>query len=151
MQALLIDLDGVLYQADEAIAGAADCVHWLQQSAVPHPFVTNTTSRPRRAICAKLAAMGISVVEDQILTPVIAAAHWLKSHDKEPAALFVPEATKTDFADVAQLDAEVEAGAASLVVGDLGEAWSFTRLNQAFRLLMDARQPSLIALGMTRY
>lgn len=94
MQALLIDLDGVIYQGDEAIAGAADCVQWLQQSAVPHLFLTNTTSRPRRAICAKLAAMGISVAEDQILTPVIAAVHWLQTHGKEPAALFVPQATK---------------------------------------------------------
>lgn len=45
----------------------------------------------------------------------------------------------------------MDAGASSVVVGDLGEAWSFTRLNQAFRLLMDAPQPALVALGMTRY
>jgi HAD superfamily hydrolase (TIGR01458 family) len=37
------------------------------------------------------------------------------------------------------------------VLGDLGEGWDFATLNRAFRLLMAAPQPALVALGMTRY
>ena len=46
---------------------------------------------------------------------------------------------------------DAERGAASVVVGDLGESWDFATLNRAFRLLMAEPQPSLVALGMTRY
>ena len=47
MQALLIDIDGVLYVGDEAIPGAAEAIGWLDAQRVPYLFVTNTTSRPR--------------------------------------------------------------------------------------------------------
>jgi phospholysine phosphohistidine inorganic pyrophosphate phosphatase len=38
-----------------------------------------------------------------------------------------------------------------VIVGDLGEAWTYATLNRAFRLLMAEPAPVLIALGMTRY
>lgn len=37
------------------------------------------------------------------------------------------------------------------MIGDLGQEWSFERLNHAFRLLMTEPRPQLIALGLTRY
>ncbi|MBE9536677.1 MAG: TIGR01458 family HAD-type hydrolase [Proteobacteria bacterium] len=151
MRGILIDLDGVLYQGDEAIPGAAAVLEWLKESRIPQLFVTNTTSRPRRAICKKLASMGIEADEDRILTPVVAASCWLKRQVSGPAALFMPSATMEEFENIPQLPAHQESGAAAVVLGDLGEGWDFPRLNRAFRLLMDSPQPPLIALGMTRY
>ena len=151
MRGILIDLDGVLYQGDEAIPGAAAVVEWLKESRIPHLFVTNTTSRPRRAICEKLASMGMETYENRVLTPVVAASCWLKKHVVGPVALFMPSATMEELEDIPQLSANQESGAAGIVVGDLGEGWDFPTLNRAFRLLMDSPQPSLVALGMTRY
>lgn len=151
MRGFLIDLDGVLYQGDEAIPGAEEVVEWLKERRIPHLFVTNTTSRPRAAICAKLESMGIKTDEDRILTPVVAASCWLKEHIFGPAALFMPSDTMEELREVPQLPAQQENGAACVVVGDLGEGWNFPTLNRAFRLLMDTPQPPLLALGMTRY
>lgn len=151
MKALLLDLDGVLYQGDQIIPGAREAVRWLQGSHIPHLFITNTTSRPRHAICEKLAAMEIEVPAEKILTPVIAARHWIKSLTLVPSALLVPNATITDFEDIPRHPDHLESGAASLVVGDLGERWDYALLNRAFRLLMNEPPPILIALGMTRY
>lgn len=151
MKSLLIDLDGVLYTGDAVINGALNTVNWLQENAIPHVFLTNTTSRPRLDIHQKLQRLGISIDLDQILTPVIAASNWLQEITDGPAALFVPEATKSDFSDVPQLADGIETGAASVVIGDLGEAWDFWTLNRAFRLLIEDHNPPLIALGMTRY
>ena len=38
-----------------------------------------------------------------------------------------------------------------MVIGDLGEGWSYSALNRALRLLMSDPAIPLVALGMTRY
>lgn len=152
MKAVLIDLDGVIYKGDKAIAGAIETVEWLDDNAVPYLFVTNTTSRPRGKILEKLQGLGLAAAEDKILTPVITASRWLKAHVSGPVALFVPDATKEDLHGISEIAADKEEGAAAVVVGDLGEKWSYPALNRAFRLLMDdSLKPPLVALGMTRY
>jgi len=151
MRAVLIDLDGVVYQGDQVVRGAAEAIGWLRAEAIPFLFVTNTTSRPRVALVEKLAHMGIPSEIDDFLTPPLAALRWLEENAPGPAALFVPPATVGEFASLPQLDGCAEAGAASVVLGDLGSAWDFDGLNRAFRLLMAEPTPVLVALGMTRY
>ncbi len=151
MNALLIDLDGVIYEGEQAVAGAPEAVSLLTERGIPHLFVTNTTSRPRRAIVDKLADLGVATSEKQIFTPPVAASTWLQSHAISRVALFIPEATAAEFDRFERLDADAESGAEAVVVGDLGDGWSFEVLNRAFRLLMQNPQPYLIALGMTRY
>jgi HAD superfamily hydrolase (TIGR01458 family) len=150
MQAILFDMDGVLYEGDRLIAGAADVIAWCREEAIPHLFLTNTTSRPRVALVEKLAALGIQADKDEILTPPVAAVHWLRQHCHRPVALYVPEQTKTEFIDF-QLATETTKEIGAVVMGDLGEAWDFTTYNRAFRMLMDNPEAQLIALGMTRY
>lgn len=149
--AILFDLDGVFYRGDQPIRGAADVAAWVRDQAIPHLFLTNTTSRPRRSLVEKLAGLGIATDEDHILTPPVAAVQWCRRHlNAGRVALFVPESTRAEFAGLPQTESEEEAVAA-VIVGDLGRAWSFDVLNRAFRLLMQSPQPRLIALGMTRY
>ncbi|MES9871447.1 MAG: TIGR01458 family HAD-type hydrolase [Sedimenticola sp.] len=151
MRAILFDLDGVLYVGDQAIDGAAEVLDWVREMRIPHLFLTNTTSRPRSAIVTRLAAMGIAVDEAEILTPPVAATAWIVEQKAEPVALFLPQATGVEFSGLELLDEGLEEGAGAVVVGDLGEAWDFSRLNRAFRLLMGGSRPALVALGMTRY
>lgn len=148
--AILFDLDGVFYQGDSALPGAADVARWVRQRAIPHLFLTNTTSRPRDALVHKLAGFGIDTDPAHILTPPVAAVNWCRQHlAGGRVALFVPEQTRGEFSG---LPLEQASGAvAAVVVGDLGQAWDFATLNRAFRLLMQKPQPQLIALGMTRY
>jgi HAD superfamily hydrolase (TIGR01458 family) len=151
MRALLFDLDGVLYQGDRAIDGAVETLRWCEQRDIPHLFVTNTSSKPRRALVERLAAMGLSVTAEEIFAPPVAARDYLASERATPLALFVREATREDFEGLEVLDDAAEQGAGSVVIGDIGEAWSFATLNRAFRLLMGEPRPVLIALGMSRY
>jgi phospholysine phosphohistidine inorganic pyrophosphate phosphatase len=151
MEALLFDLDGVLYQGDRVIDGAVETIRWCERSNIPHLFVTNTSSKPRRALVDRLSSLGLMISVEQILAPPVAAHDYLTAHAAEPVALFVREATREDFEGLTLLDDAAEAGARSVVIGDLGEAWNFARLNRAFRLLMAEPRPILIALGMSRY
>ena len=150
MNTLLFDMDGVLYEGEQAIAGAQETIAWCRGQGIRHRFLTNTTSRPRRVLVDKLAAMGISVSIDEILTPPVAAADWLHQHVDGPVALFVPEGTREEF-DGIRLAHAAKDDVAAVVLGDLGKEWDFPTYNRAFRLLMHNPQAPLIALGLTRY
>jgi len=150
MKAILFDMDGVLYVGDRPIAGATDTLDWVRRQGIPFRFVTNTTSRPRTALVDKLAGMGIQADVDEILTPPVAARQWLSTHEREPVALFVPEATATEFAEMKRAGS-VDEPIGALVMGDLGEGWDFATYNRAFRWLEANPDAALVALGMTRF
>jgi len=151
LRGILFDLDGVIYLGDDLIAGAADVLDWVRSRSIPHLFVTNTTSRPRGALSGKLAAMGIGVDPDDILSPPLVAANWLQANTDAPAALYVPDATRVEFEHLPLWTGDPAETVGAVVLGDLGERWDFARLNQAFLLLMQQPPPPLVALGMTRY
>ena len=150
MSAILFDLDGVLYEGDHAITGAAETIRWFNSQSIPHLFLTNTSSIPRSALVEKLAAFDITTSADQFLTPPLATAQWLKLNSDGPIALFIPEATKSEFSEF-DICTDITEPVSAVVIGDLGEHWDFTTLNLAFRLLIENSDASLIALGMTRY
>lgn len=148
--AILFDLDGVFYQGDAALPGAADVARWARRRGIPHLFLTNTSSRPRQALVDKLAGIGIATDPAHILTPPVAVVNWCRQQlDGGRVALFVPEQTRPEFSELPIEDGD--GAVAAVVIGDLGQAWDFATLNRAFRLLMQQPRPQLIALGMTRY
>ncbi len=150
MSAILFDLDGVLYQGNKAIEGAADAVNWFYSNNIPHLFLTNTTSKPRAELVNKLSEFGIQSNQEDFLTPPVAAKQWLQKKHLNTIALYVPDCTKEEFSGftlVTEENRKVDA----VVIGDLGEQWTFTIMNTIFRLLINNPQAKLIALGMTRY
>jgi phospholysine phosphohistidine inorganic pyrophosphate phosphatase len=150
MDGILFDLDGVFYVGDTPAPGGPETLAWVRAHAIPHLFLTNTTSRPRAAIAEKLRGFGIEAQPEEILTPPVAAVRWIRDHVEGTTALFVPEATRAEFAKL-ETAADGAASAAAVVLGDLGQGWDFPTLNRAFRLLMQSPPPALVALGMTRY
>jgi phospholysine phosphohistidine inorganic pyrophosphate phosphatase len=151
VRGILFDMDGVIYNDDRPIPGAAETLEWVCAQGIPHLFVTNTTSRCRAALSEKLAAFGIRATETEILTPAAAAAEWLRTARPGQIALFLRQAARGEFADLPCLPEDAEHGAAYVVVGDLGDLWDYRTLNRAFRLLHNNPEARLLALGMTRY
>ena len=149
--AILIDLDGVIYQGNKTIAGASDAIGWLNAQGIRHRYVTNTTSRSRVRLLHKLEQLGIKVRLEDIFTPIIAALHWLNNQNIKNAALFVPKDALSDFKGIGRPGSVAESEVDAVVVGDLGDEWDYSLLNRAFRLLMQESPPALIALGLTRY
>jgi HAD superfamily hydrolase (TIGR01450 family) len=68
-----LDLDGVIWLADQPIAGSAEAVARLRAGGHVVVFVTNNSSQPVRDVEAKLAAHGIPA-EGDVLTSAMAAA-----------------------------------------------------------------------------
>lgn len=152
ISAVLFDLDGVFYEGEQAIAKAAKVAEWVSGDNIPHLFLTNTSSKPRSAIVDKLKSMDIFTDESHILTPAVATVEYLKKQSQTgDIVLFMPDATKTEFSELPIHKVHSNSAISAVVIGDLGEAWNFQILNQAFRFLMTDPTPKLISLGMTRY
>jgi phospholysine phosphohistidine inorganic pyrophosphate phosphatase len=144
-------MDGVLYNDQAPIPGAAEAVRWLESRGVPFLFVTNTSSRGRESLVAKLRGFGIEAETGRIHTPCVAANKWLAANVDQPVALFVRETAQAEFAGLPLVSDEAPEACGAVVIGDLGDAWDYHTLNRAFRLLYDHPSAKLIALGMTRY
>jgi HAD superfamily hydrolase (TIGR01458 family) len=144
-EGLVLDLDGTVYFGDDPIPGAAKAIERLRQSGVPMCFATNTTRRPRSDLVTRLSSMGIEVNADELFTAPVAAARWLAGVGATRVSLLLAELTFEEFVGFTLDDETPE----YVVVGDLGEEWSFDRLNLAFRALM--RGAKLVAIQKNRF
>ena len=145
IDALLIDLDGVLYVEDEPLPGAREAVAALRATDLALRFVTNTTARPRRAILERLQRLGFDATPDELVTPATLAVRHCAERGIERVALVMNEPVKEDFAALHESDRDVEA----VIVGDLGDAFGYGILNTAFRHLMGGAE--LVALQKNRF
>jgi HAD superfamily hydrolase (TIGR01458 family) len=144
-EALLIDLDGVLYVEDEPIPGAKEAVESFREAGLGLRFVTNTTARSRRQTLERLERLGFGVAEEELVTPAALARRRCEDAGHERVALIMNEDVKPDFEGLTETDSDTEA----VIMGDLGEAFGFEILNRAFRLVMDGAE--LIALQKNRF
>jgi HAD superfamily hydrolase (TIGR01458 family) len=145
IDALLLDLDGVLYVEDEPVPGAREAVAELRERGLALRFVTNTTARPRRRILERLERLGFALDPAELSTPAALAVRHCRDRGHTRVALVMNEDVKEDFAELE----EVDRGADAVVVGDLGSAFGYDVLNRAFRQLMDGAE--LIALQKNRF
>jgi len=143
VQAILLDLDGVLYVGDQPIPGAAQAVQRLREAGLAMAGVTNTTTRSRRQIAAKLADMGVPLQEGDIHTPAaLAVAHV----GRRTARLFVRDSLREDMTGIAEHQTHPEV----VVMGDIGgEGYPPETLREIFLHVMDGAE--LLALHRNRF
>jgi HAD superfamily hydrolase (TIGR01458 family) len=146
ISALLVDLDGVLYVEDHAIAGARETVATLRATGLALRFVTNTTSRSHAQTVGKLRRLGFDVAREELLTPARLAVRHCLQRDRRRALLVMNDEVKEDFAELVEDDGR-QADVA--IIGDLGVAFGYDVLNRAFRAVMEGAE--LVALQKNRY
>lgn len=142
---LLLDLDGTIYQEGRAIPGASEALAELRRRGIPFRFTTNTTRRPRIALAERLRGMGIAAESGEVLSAPAAAARFLRDRGARSVQLLLAQATWGEFEGLEVVDRAPE----YVVVGDLGEEWTFSLLDQAFRNLMGGAE--LLAIQRNRY
>jgi 4-nitrophenyl phosphatase len=80
-ECVLIDLDGVIWRGDEAIAGAAQGVTLLREAGARVAFFTNNSYPPLAAQLAKLQRMGVPAAPGELLSSSQAAAQLVEPGD----------------------------------------------------------------------
>jgi len=145
IKGLLIDLDGVIYNDTQLIAGAVETIKHIQQKKIPFRFITNTTMKSRKTLQKKLSGFGIEVPENNIFSVAYAAAQFIRNQGRTKCHLLIDEDAQQEY-----FDFELNSNNPDyVVVGDLGEHITFDKLNSAFQKLFEGAE--LIALQKNRY
>lgn len=141
---LLIDLDGTLYTNDGPIQGAREALKRLDRAGVVYRFITNATHKPLREIAAHLKTLGFPAEEGRIFTPATAVVEKLRGEGIGCYPLL-------DDALLEDLEGIPTTGNSPgyVLVGNLGEGFTYGRLDAAFRYLVAGAE--LIALSKNRY
>ncbi|MER7954637.1 TIGR01458 family HAD-type hydrolase [Streptomyces sp. NPDC096030] len=148
IEAVLIDIDGVLTVSWKPLPGAVAAMERLRESGVPLALVTNTTSRSRASLAAALAGEGFPVTADDILTAPAATAAHLREHHPGARCLLIN--TGDVRHDLAGLTLVGEGEPPDVVVlGGAGEEFDYATLNRAFRHVRDGAR--LVAMHRNLY
>ncbi len=75
--ALLFDLDGVLYRGEEPVPGAPETIGALREAGARIVFLTNNSSRTPEQVSTKLGAMGMPSAPAEVVTSATATADLL--------------------------------------------------------------------------
>jgi HAD superfamily hydrolase (TIGR01458 family) len=145
IRALLVDLEGTVYQGTRLIPGAVEALAAAEERGIPHRFVTNTTSRPRSAVVRELSAMGLAVDPERIFTAPRAAHAHLERRGLTRCHFLVNPALLEDFPGIVPDKDAPQA----VVLGDMGEGLTYSRLNRAFRHLLSGAE--FVTLARNRY
>jgi HAD superfamily hydrolase (TIGR01458 family) len=130
-----------------------ETVDRLRRSGTPFRLVTNTTSRSRAMIVERLRGYGFTVESEEIFTATLAGVELLREAGHRRVAPFVPAGALEDMTDL-----ELVGGTSGLtgagpvdavVLGDLGERWTFQLMQEAFELVTAGAM--LLALSRDRY
>lgn len=141
IRGVLLDLAGVVYQGDQVLPGAIEAVARLHAAKLPLRFVTNTTTKTKQTLLARLSGLGLEITGEELFTPGQAARSWLTEHHATPELLVHPD-LEEEFAGLPKQERR------AVVVGDAGETFTYDTLNRAFRALIDGAD--LLALAKNR-
>ncbi len=145
IKGVLFDLDGVLYVGGVPIDGAIETVAAIKSAGLKCRFVTNTSTLSVASIQQKLLGMGFSVQAEEIMSAPQAAVNYLNKQPNPVCKLLLADDVQQDFSAFAQSDTQVN----FIIVGDIGNAWTYQLLNQVFDRLMDGAR--LIAIHKNRF
>lgn len=135
IEALLLDIDGVLTVSWEPVPGAVDTLRRLRDEGVPFRLITNTTTKTRADLGETLRGAGFEVADDEIVTAVVATAAYLRrSHPGAKVFVLSDGDATADLEGVEIVDVD---RADVIVLGGASEAFSYGTMNRIFRRLME--------------
>jgi HAD superfamily hydrolase (TIGR01450 family) len=124
-----LDLDGVLWRGEVAIAGSADAVARLRDGGHRVTFLTNNSAPLLAEQVAKLAAMGVPADPRDVLTSAQAAAGYITPGSRA----LVIGGRGIDEALAARGVEVVTSGACDAVVVGFDRRFDYERLTVAFK------------------
>ncbi len=133
VDALLLDIDGVLVTSWQALPGSVEAVAALRRGDVPFRLLTNTTTHTRLGLAATLREAGFDFTPDEIVTAVTATASHLRSlHAGAKVFVLSDGDPREDLTGVELVDVD---RADVVVLGGGCDDFSYEMINRVFRRL----------------
>ena len=135
--AVLVDLDGVVYRGHEPITGAGAVLEKVRGLGTPLLFLTNNSSRTPEEVAAALERMGNAATPNEVLTSATATAVMLESEGASGQTAFVVGETgiKTALQGVGISVVEGDPEKADLVVVGMDRRADYAKLRTASLLV----------------
>jgi 4-nitrophenyl phosphatase len=136
---LLIDGDGVLWRAEQPIAGLNDFVEVMNAQGINWALLTNNATRNRMQFVEKFAGFGIEVGVERIFSSAIVTATYLQEHFSAGDTIYVVGEAGL-IATLREAGFDVRAGddqpdEAVAVIGSMDRGLTYGRLAAANRLI----------------
>jgi glycerol-1-phosphatase len=141
--AILLDLDGVLYRGPEPIAGAPQAVERLRAAGKRVAFVTNNSSRTPGRVAERLASVGIRAEPDEVVTSALATADLLAERGTRSAFVIGEDGLRTALANAGIELADGSDGSVDAVVVGFDRTADYRKLKDGAVLV--ERGASLVA------
>ncbi len=145
VRGLLLDLDGTVFQDGALIPGVKEALVDLDAAGIPYRFATNMSQRSRREIARWLSAMGLEVPPASIFTSPMAGRAYLAAQGLRRVHALLNDRVLEEDVCLASVDDRPD----TVLVGDAERHFSYERLDDIFRMLMDGA--ALVALARNRY
>jgi HAD superfamily hydrolase (TIGR01458 family) len=146
IDAVLLDIDGVLVVSWEPLPGAIETIEWLRANDAPFRLITNTTTHTRVDLARTLTDAGIAVSPEEVFTAVVATGTYLRN--AHPGASVFVLSDGDARADLQGVDL-VEGDADVVVLGGAYDGFDYPTMNRVFRMLMSGA--TLVAMHRNLY
>jgi HAD superfamily hydrolase (TIGR01458 family) len=151
VRALLLDLDGVIVVAGQAVPGSVAAVAELERRDLPYRIVTNTSLVSRATLSRYAGKLGSAIPPERFQSALSASAAFAsRTFPGEPIYVLTSADGRTEFEGQHLLTneeaAQPGARAAAVIVGDSPEELTYANLNSAFRLVRNGAR----LIGMHR-
>ncbi len=139
---VLIDLDGVIRLGDRLAAGAPQLFEFLFRNKIPSCIITNSTRNTSREVIQFLNDNGINLPVNA-MTTIDAAIQYIKDL-KLHVSVYCNQNVKKEFEEFI-----VDDNPDAVVIGDLGEGWTYQILNDIFGKVHNGAE--IIAMQKNKY
>lgn len=139
---ILIDLDGIIRIGKKPAPDARQFLQFLSEQKIPSYIISNSTLNTaediKRFLKDNEMDLGIPV-----MTSVNATINYVKNHYKQ-VSVYCEERIKKNFEEfITENDPE------AVIIGDLGEKWTYETLNDIFRKVYNGAD--LLAMQKNKY
>jgi HAD superfamily hydrolase (TIGR01458 family) len=140
IRGLLLDLDGVVVSAGQAVPGSIDAINELERRRTPYRIVTNTSLVSRHSLSRWAAKLGNDIPPERFQSALSASAGYAaRAFPGQPLFVLSSADAKSEFDGQHLLTPEAAAApgarAAAVIIGDSPDELTYTNLNLAFRLV----------------
>ena len=145
VQALLIDIDGVLYVDNVPIAGAISAIAEIKKKGLECRFLTNTSTQSRNDIALKLKGLGFEIFASEIFAAPYAVRLYLESLKFKKCRYIVSKSVLNEFQWVVDNTQQTT----HVIIGDIGEEWNYLLMNDILNDLFSGAE--LVAIHKNRF
>jgi 4-nitrophenyl phosphatase len=127
----IIDLDGTVYRGGTRLPGADRAIERLRDRGIEILFVSNNPTKPPEGYAADLAAMGIDVDPESILTAGVVTREYLAATHADDRIFVVGEDALRE--QLVAFDLVADPAVADVVVASIDREFTYDRLREVTR------------------